>query len=246
MAAFLEALAWVTRFENSRYGMTLRAGRPRAEQVVLARAAMAVAIAAAAGLLSWFVGDRLLGAVCGAAGAWALRIYLPGDRESNGSMLALRRVRDSRGEELVVSDDYADVLRGVVIFLQPFCYFLLIYRGAWVWLVPALTLATAQAVELLWGESAAARSGGRSLPTHWLYAALVVVVFCGFGSRLLTGHSGLFVLGLFALVIAWLLPQAIGIFWPKGAFRNEREALSAYYYLGEVGILVVGLLGVAL
>jgi hypothetical protein len=56
----------------------------------------------------------------------------------------------------------------------------------------------------------------------------------------------MFVLGLFGLVLAWLLPQAIASYWPKGSFRSEREALSAYYYLGEVSMLLLGLLGVAL
>ncbi|MDD4539353.1 MAG: hypothetical protein PHT80_10095 [Lentisphaeria bacterium] len=244
MTAFLEALAWVTRFEFGRNGFALRATPPRAEQIVLARSAMALVIAAGAGLISWFVGDRLVSAFCGAAAAWALRIYLPGDRESNGSLLALGRVRDARGREVAVHENYADALRSVVIFFQPLCYFLLIYRGFWLWLLPALCLSTVIALEIQWGENL--KREGAALPSHWLAAAGIVVLVCGFGSRLLPGQPGMFVLGLFGLVLAWLLPQAIASYWPKGAFRSEREALSAYYYLGEVSMLLLGMLGVAL
>lgn len=244
MTPFLEALAWVTRFDFGRDGFALRTTPPRAEQIVLARSAMALAIAVGAGLVSWFVGDRLVSAFCGAAAAWALRIYLPGDRESNGAMLALGRVRDSQGRELSVHENYADVLRSVVIFIQPMCYFLLIYRGFWRWLLPAMCLATVIALEIQWGENL--KRGGSSLPAHWVAAAAIVLLVCGFGGRLLPGRQGVFVLSLFALVLAWLLPQAISGFWPKDVFRSEREAFSAYYYLGEVSMLLLGLLGVAL
>jgi len=244
MTAFLEALAWVTRFAFGRNSFALRATPPRAEQIVLARSAMALVIALGAGLISWFVGDRLVSACCGAAVAWVLRIYLPGDRENNGSLLALGRVRDARGRDVTVHENYADALRSVVIFVQPLCYFLLIYRGFWLWLVPALCLATVIALEIQWGENLKRAEGG--LPMHWLAAAAVVVVVCGFGSRLLPGQPGMFVLGLFGLILAWLLPQVMVSYWPKSAFRSECEALSAYYYLGEVSMLLLGLLGIAL
>jgi hypothetical protein len=244
MTAFLKALAWVSRFEFAASGTGVQEGMPRREQIVLARSAMALVIAAAASLLAWFVGERLVSAFCGAALAWGLRVYLPGDRERNGALLLYARLRSLRHSDEMVAEAYDDALRNVLIFLQPLCYFLLIYRGFGLWLLPAMCLATVMTLDLLGDKKT--RNDGQLLPSYWLTAGVIVLLVCGFASQILPGQPGCFVLGVFGLILAWLLLPMITKYWPKDGFRSEMEARSAYYYLGEICMLLLGLLGIAL
>ncbi len=242
---FLSALATVSRIRIDQ-GKMADAGAqpveaPGAEWIVLARTLLAVIATAAAGVVLWMVKDRLIAALLATAAFVAVRCTLSASYEREGAVAIVQKLRP--GKWLSETElYYRNAIFNLLLLLRSLGIFCLCLRYSCLWLVPCAALATAVMTEL----TAADGDSRAALPRHWLMAAAIVLVTTGFGSRLSPALDGMFILGLLATVFAWLLPAMITKFWPASEFTSLDQARAVYLYLGEIAILCVGLLGLAL
>ncbi|MGI6354497.1 MAG: hypothetical protein GX937_08300 [Lentisphaerae bacterium] len=242
---FLSALATVSRIRFDQ-GETADARAhdveaPGAAWFVLARALLAVAATAAAAIVLWMVTDQLIAALLATAAFIAVRCALAADYEREGAVAIMQKLRP--GNTLSETElYYRNAIFNLLLLLRPLAIFCLCLRYSCLWLVPCAALATAVMTELT-EEDGDSRT---ALPRHWLMAAAIVLVTTGLGSRLSPERDGMFILGILATVFAWLLPAMITKFWPPREFANLDQARAVYLYLGEIAILCVGLLGLAL
>lgn len=250
MKAFLSALATVSRLrivqdESPAGGVA----QPDVVWVVLARTLLAVVATLAAALVLWLVKDQLIAALLATAAFCAVRQALSAVWEREGVVVLLHKLRS--GHPLSETERYyRNALFNLLLILRPLAIFFLCLRHACLWLIPSAALATAIMVELTWprDESSDSDSGsGLSAgPRHWLAAAAIVLVATGLGSRLAPEQDGMFILGLLAAIFAWLLPAMMAKAMPPRDFGGIAPARAAYLYLGELAVLVLGLLGLAL
>ncbi len=242
---FLSALATVSRIRFDQ-GETADASAhgaeaPGAAWIVLARTLLAVIATAAAAIVLWMVKDQLIAALLATAAFVAVRCALVASYEREGAVTMVQKMRP--GNTLSETElYYRNAIFNLLLLLRPLAIFCLCLRYSCLWLVPCAALATAIMTELteVDGDSRTA------LPGHWLMAAAIVLITAGLGSRLSPERDGMFILGLLAIVFAWLLPAMITKFWPAREFTNLDQARAVYLYLGEVAILCIGLLGLAL
>ncbi|HOG50748.1 MAG TPA: hypothetical protein PKY10_09175, partial [Lentisphaeria bacterium] len=232
-----DAIARLEAADASAHG----AEAPGAAWIVLARTLLAVIATAAAAIVLWMVKDQLIAALLATAAFVAVRCALVASYEREGAVTMVQKMRP--GNTLSETElYYRNAIFNLLLLLRPLAIFCLCLRYSCLWLVPCAALATAIMTELteVDGDSRTA------LPGHWLMAAAIVLITAGLGSRLSPERDGMFILGLLAIVFAWLLPAMITKFWPAREFTNLDQARAVYLYLGEVAILCIGLLGLAL
>ena len=252
MKVFLSALATVSRVHIDHNEPTAaNAGGesqpdspPGAEWIVLARTLLTLIATLAAALVLWMVKDQLIAALLATAAFVAVRFALTASYEHDGTVAMVQKLR--AGKTLSETElYYRNAIFNLLLILRPLAIFCLCLRDSCLWLVPCAALATAVMTELTAGGDRSA-TGPATLPRHWLTAAAIVLVAAGLGSRLSPDRDGMFILGILATVFAWLLPAMITKFWPVRDFASRDQARAVYLYLGEIAILVVGLLGLAL
>lgn len=260
MKAFILALAEVSRLRlqpllaADEASIQPRREAAKQEWIVLARSSLAIVAALIATLLLWMIKDPLVGALLATAGFCAFRAALAVAYEREGAVALLHKLYPGR----LASDTeqyYRQAIFQLLLILRPLAVFCLCWRGHCLWLVVGATLATAVMTELTMGTDApaqrdddnASRSGLKfSVPRHWLVAWLIVLLITGFGSRLFAGQGNVFIQGILASLVAWLMPPMLVRFVPVDSFARLEHARAAYLYLGELIVLLIGLLGLAL
>lgn len=252
MKVFLSALATVSRVRidqnetpaPSAGGGSQPDSTPGAAWIVLARTLLALVATLAAALVLWMVKDPLIAALLATAAFVAVRFALTASYEHDGTVAMVQKLRP--GKTLSETElYYRNAIFNLLLVLRPLAIFCLCLRYSCIWLVPCAALATAIMTELTTTDDSSA-TGLAALPRHWLAAAGIVLVAAGMGSRLSPDRDGMFILGILASVFAWLLPAMITKFWPPREFASLDQARAVYLYLGEIAILGLGLLGLAL
>jgi hypothetical protein len=220
MKSFLAAIKAVSRVEIALPDRKIVV--PKAWQMVVARALLALAWGLAGLLVLWLLPDKgLVGVALATLAVVAARWYLCRPEEREGMMEVYRMVAKSLPQE----DLFArQAIQNVIMLIRPILIFLLLWQGCWAWLVIAGTLGMAAALTV---------SGLEKGQCCWGAAAAISLVIGALVGRLSFASGNLFLMAVIATIVSWLLAKVL-----EG--REEMTA-NTTLFIGETAILLIGI-----
>ena len=220
MKTFLAALKAVSNVD-----IALPEGKsavPEAWQLVLARALVAFVWGAVGVLVLWLLpGKGLVGVALATVAVVAVRWYLCRKQERDG----MSAVYASLSKGISKDDMFSGLaLQNVILLIRPALIFLLLWHGSWLWLVVAGALSMAVSLSAVKQDE---KNSG------WIAAAVLSLVIGAFASKIALAFGNLFLLGIVACIVSWLLAK----------FLEGKEGMSAEsgLFIGEAIVLVIGI-----
>lgn len=220
MKAFLTALKAVSNVSiPSPDG---KSAVPEAWQLVLARALVALVWGLAGLLVLWLVpGKGVISIALATAAVVAVRWYLCRKEERDG----MTELYALLGKGISQEDQFSALaLQNAILLIRPVLIFLLLWLGSWLWLVVAGALS--MAVSLTVAKLDKKNSG-------WIAAAILSLVLGALASKVAAAFGNLFLLGVIACIVSWLLAKYL-----EG--KDGVHAWSALF-IGEVVVLLIGI-----
>ena len=220
MRAFLKALTTV-----SNINVTMPDGKtavPEAWQLVLARALVALVWGLSGLLVLWLVpGKGIISTALATAAVVAVRWFLCRKNERDGmtEVYGMLSQRISKDDQF-----FALALQNVVLLIRPVLIFLLLWLGSWLWLVVAGALS--MAVSLTVAKLDKKNNG-------WIAAAVLSLLLGALASKLAVAFGNLFLLGVIACIVSWLLAK----------YLESKDGIHAWgaLFIGEVVVLLIGI-----
>ena len=220
MVTFIAALKEVTRSIIPVPAVNVPA--LKSWHLVVARSLLALVWGGIAWLITWLmVGSGLIGVVLATAGAVAMRWYLCNEREHQGMLECHecgRRIFNMRDELSLLA------WQNCVMLVRPALLFLLIWRHQFLWIVVASALG--MAIKLTVARRDDANQG-------WVSAVAIALLLAAIGSKLGVVGGNVFMLGVIASIISWLLSkylENLGDISPDAAL-----------FIGETIALLIGI-----
>ena len=200
-------------------------------QRVLMRGVLGFAWGIGGAIVTWMVsGDRIVGAILGAAAVFVLRHYLC-QKGEKGAIVELSKMLMGGIGDSELRATYSSLAALGIFLLRPFCTYILLIHGAWLWLPIAALL----------GYSASLDCGviAKLDQRHWIPAAAGTLLLGAIASKALPQLHGMFMLSLVSTALCWLLPCALQRF-------NLRFSAEASLYVCEAFALVLGMAALAM
>ena len=195
-------------------------------QKVLARAFVGLAIAAVGGFVASLTqGDVLVAGILGALAVVVLRLFILRSSE-RAAITTCARTFTPAG----VDPNYTQMIFFALTLLRPLFIFILLRHGNWLWLVTAMTLAEAIAIDA--GKA-------KSDNLVWVSACGVALVSGGVACKACYDQQNMFLIAIIASVVAWMLPAMF-------ARMKVRLDTDCNRFIGECLILLLGVLGQAM
>ncbi len=220
MKAFMAALKAV-----SNVSITLpdrKSAAPEAWLLVVARALVALVWGLAGLLVLWLVpGKGVISVALATAAVVAVRWFLCRKEEREG----MTEVYNLFSQSVSKNDQFFGLaLQNIILLIRPVLIFLLLWLGSWLWLVVAGALS--MAVTLTVANLDKKNSG-------WIAAVILSLVLGALASKLALAFGNLFLLGVIACIVSWLLAKYL-----EG--RADIRTWGALF-ISEVVVLLIGI-----
>ena len=195
-------------------------------QKVLARALVGFVIAAIGGFVASLAqGDVLVAGILGALAVVVLRLFVLRSSE-RAAITTCAKTFTPDG----VDQNYTQMIFFALTLLRPLFIFILLRHGNWLWLVIAMTLAEAIAID---SEKA------KSDTYVWVSACGVALLCSGIACKACYDQQNMFLIAIIASVVAWMLPAMFS----RMKVRLDKDCSR---FVGECLILLLGVLGQAM
>ncbi len=200
-------------------------------QLVLMRGLLGLVWGLGGALIAWLVsGEKTVGAILGTAAVCLLRNRLCAKGEGT-AVVELSKWLLSNVKDQEMRGTYSSLAALGLLVLRPFCIYILLLHGVWLWLPAAALLGYAASLDC--------GSMIKMDQRHWLTAAGISLVLGAIISKTMPNYHGMFIFSIAASILCWLLPMVMHRF-------NLSFSKPSCIYICEAIALILGVAGVAM